>query len=201
MREKRIIRKRAFLIGLLLMGLLAVGVGVASLGEYGTPTYVKNPGAATTLVLLDERGQAVWTLAMGERPSPEALEKAVRLVGYDPQGVKVFERPVVRVNGELMVDLGWGLVRLDELVTRTQENVRRFAARVPAPYYHDDDYYEYRYKYGSYDDSYEYRYKYGYYGDDAYEYGYRYYDDDYYEYRYKYGYPYEGYEYRYPYDD
>ncbi len=180
MREKRIIQKRAFLIGVLLLGLLAVGVGVASLGEYG-----KSPGPATTLVLLDERGRAVWTLAMGERPSPEALEKAVRVVGYDPRGVKVFERPVVWVNGELMVDLGWGLVRLDALVARTQENVRRFAARVPAPYYHDDDY-KYHYKYG-----------YGYYDDDWYEYGTAY-DDDWYEYRYVRALPYRDWDkYRY----
>jgi len=187
MREKRIIRKRVILVGLLLLGLLAVGIGVASLGEYGTPAYAVSPGSASTLVLFDKRGQAVWTLAMGERPSPEALEKAVRLVGYDPRGLKVFERPVARVNGELMVDLGWGLVRLDQLVTRTQENVRRFAARVPTSYYRDDDYHEYHYKYGHYDDSYPY--------------GYRYYDDDYYEHRYEYGYPYEAYEYRHPYDD
>lgn len=190
MQEKRIIRKRALMIGILLSVLLAVGLGVASLGEYRAPI----PPPTSTLVLLDQQGQAVWTLAMENRPHPEALDKAARLVGYDPRGVKVFERPVIRVNNELMVDLGWGLVRLDELIARTQENVRRFATTAPTVYY-DDDYYEYRYKYGYYDD---YRHRYVPYDHDAYEYGY-YYDDDYYEYRYKYGYPYR--EHIFPYDD
>ena len=181
-RKDWVFYKRAALLGVLVLGLAAGGVGLASFYERG---WAPPPGAAT-LTLVDERGEAIWTSTSGGAPGPEALARASRVAGYDPRGVKVFDRPVVRVNGEPMVDMGWGLVRLKELIARSGAP----APRPPAygeygyPYYYDDDWYEHVYKYGA-----------------GYEHPYPYYYDDYYEYRYKYGYPHEAYEYRYPYDD
>ena len=176
------------LFTLLAAGLLVATAALASPNEYRPPAAPPPPPPppptsklaaatipATTLVLVDEKGQPVWRLEEGERPSPEALKKAKFVLGLDPRGIPVFKRPLVFADGEVLVDMGWGKVKLEELIAQIKENAKMFAKAPPPPptyggapyppppppppgYYYDDDWYKYRYPYYD-DDWYEYRYR------------------------------------------
>ena len=102
---------------------------------------------------------------MGNIPRDIAT-KATRVVAFDPQGNKVFERPVVGVRDQLLVDVGWGFLPIEHFIAEIKRNnVWMADAYPPYPrderyvhryFYYDDDRHEYRYYYD--DDRYEYRY-------------------------------------------